>query len=150
MSDLSLLHFAHFEVRRREDGAPWELGRGAMGVTYKAYDPQLRLDIALKVINPAQVGDAKARALFLREARAAARVHHANVGNVVYLNQDPENMFYAMEFIAGESLRDWMHSRVPLSPLMPGARCAGFFVRSSQRWQHLPGTPIYLTEDSGS
>ncbi len=89
-----------------------------MGVTYKAYDPQLRLDIALKVINPAQVGDAKARALFLREARAAARVHHANVGNVVYLNQDPENMFYAMEFIAGESLRDWLHSRVPLSPLM--------------------------------
>ncbi len=118
MSNLSLLHFAHFEVRRQEDGAPWELGRGAMGVTYKAYDPQLRVYVALKVINPAQVGDAKARALFLREARAAARVHHANVGNVVFLNPDPENMFYAMEFIAGESLRDWMHSRVPLSPLM--------------------------------
>ena len=112
------LHFAHYEVRRREDGAPWELGRGAMGVTYKAYDPQLRMDVALKVINPAQVGDAKAKALFLREARAAARVHHANVGTVVYLNQDPENMFYAMEFIAGESLRDWLHSRVPLAPLL--------------------------------
>jgi TolB-like protein len=118
MSNHSLLHFAHFEVRRQEDGAPWELGRGAMGVTYKAYDPQLRVYVALKVINPAQVGDAKARALFLREARAAARVRHANVGSVVYLNQDPENMFYAMEFIAGESLRDWLHSRVPLSPLM--------------------------------
>jgi eukaryotic-like serine/threonine-protein kinase len=118
MSNLSLLHFAHFEVRRQEDGAPWELGRGAMGVTYKAYDPDLRVYVALKVINPAQVGDAKARALFLREARAAARVHHANVGNVVFLNPDPENMFYAMEFIAGESLRDWLHSRVPLTPLM--------------------------------
>ncbi len=106
--------FAHFEVRRQEDGAPWELGRGAMGVTYKAYDPQLRLDVALKVINPAQVGNDKARALFLREARAAARVHHANVGSVAFLNPDPENMFYAMEFIAGESLRDWLHSRVPL------------------------------------
>ncbi len=118
MSNPSHLHFAHFEVRRQEDGAPWELGRGAMGVTYKAYDPQLRLDVALKVINPAQVGDDKARALFLREARAAARVHHANVGSVVFLNPDPENMFYAMEFIAGESLRDWLHSRVPLPPLM--------------------------------
>jgi serine/threonine protein kinase len=116
MNDLSRLHFAHFDVNARDDGTPWELGRGAMGVTYKAYDPQLRLDVALKVINPAQVGDEKARALFLREARAAARVHHANVGSVVYLNQDPQNMFYAMEFIAGESLRDWMHSRVPLPP----------------------------------
>jgi eukaryotic-like serine/threonine-protein kinase len=118
MTDPSRLHFAHFEVSLRDDGAPWELGRGAMGVTYKAYDPDLRVYVALKVINPAQVGDAKTRALFLREARAAARVHHANVGNVVFLNPDPENMFYAMEFIAGESLRDWLHSRVPLSPLM--------------------------------
>ena len=118
MDSTTPLHFAHYEVRRREDGSPWELGRGAMGVTYKARDPQLRVDVALKVINPAQVGDAKAKALFLREARAAARVHHANVGTVVYLNQDPENMFYAMEFIAGESLRDWLHSRVPLPPSM--------------------------------
>ncbi len=118
MNEVTGLQFAHFEVRRRDDGVPWELGRGAMGVTYKAFDPQLRLDVALKVINPAQVGDSKAQALFLREARAAARVHHANVGSVVYLNQDPQNMFYAMEFIAGESLRDWLHSRVPLTPLM--------------------------------
>jgi len=82
MTDFSKLHFAHFDVMLRDDGTPWELGRGAMGVTYKARDPQLRVDVALKVINPAQVGDAKARALFLREARAAARVHHANVGSV--------------------------------------------------------------------
>ncbi|OAI42846.1 hypothetical protein AYO41_03425 [Verrucomicrobia bacterium SCGC AG-212-E04] len=118
MSDMSELHFAHFEVRRNADGAPWELGRGAMGVTYKAFDTQLRVEVALKVINPAQVGDAKARALFLREARAAAQVHHSNVGRVAFLNPDPENMFYAMEFIAGESLRDWLHPRVPLNPLM--------------------------------
>ncbi|OAI42847.1 hypothetical protein AYO41_03430 [Verrucomicrobia bacterium SCGC AG-212-E04] len=89
-----------------------------MGVTYKAFDTQLRVEVALKVINPAQVGDVRAQALFLREARAAARVHHANVGSVAFLNPDPENMFYAMEFIAGESLRDWLHPRVPLNPLM--------------------------------
>src|ERR1700676_214622 len=113
-----ILHFAHYEVRRREDGLPWELGRGAMGVTYKAYDPRLRVEVALKVINPAQIGDAKTRALFLREARAAARIHQSNVASVVYLNEDPTNPFYAMEFIAGESLRDWLHPRAPLEPLM--------------------------------
>ena len=112
------MKFAHYRVLRRPDGAIWELGRGAMGVTYKAHDKQLRVDVALKVINPAQVGNAKAQALFLREARAAARVHQSNVANVVYLHEDPANPFYAMEFIAGESLRDWLHTRLPLPPLL--------------------------------
>ena len=116
--DNETLHFAHYEVRRRADGTPLELGRGAMGVTYKAYDSQLRVEVALKVINPAQVDHAKAKALFLREARAAARVNHSNVAHVVFLNQDPANPFYAMEFIAGESLRDWLRSRCPVEPLL--------------------------------
>ncbi len=89
-----------------------------MGVTYKAFDEQLRIDVALKVINPPQVGHAKTQALFLREARAAARVHQSNVANVVFLNPDPANPFYAMEFIAGESMRDWLRGRVPLNPLL--------------------------------
>src|SRR5215813_13513915 len=118
MSESTPLHFAHFEVSRRDDGRPWELGRGAMGVTYKARDPRLRVNVALKVINPTQVRDAKARALFLREARAAAQVHQSNVSNVIYLNEDATNLFYAMEFIEGESLRDWMRARVPMPPLM--------------------------------
>ena len=80
------------------------LGRGAMGVTYKAFDERLRVDVALKVIAPGQVHDAKAQALFLREARAAAQVHHPNVAGVVYLNDIPGDFFYAMEFVEGESL----------------------------------------------
>ena len=112
------LQFAHYEVRRREDGSPWEVGRGAMGVTYKAYDAQLRVEVALKVINPAQMGDAKVQALFLREARAAARVHQSNVASVVFLNQDPKHPFYAMEFIAGESLHDCLRTHHPLNVLL--------------------------------
>ncbi len=117
-ADSADLKFAHYRVLRRPDESIWELGRGAMGVTYKAYDKQLRVEVALKVINPGQMGDAKAQALFLREARAAARVHQSNVANVVFLNEDPANPFYAMEFIAGESLRDWLSTRVPLPPLL--------------------------------
>ncbi len=112
------LVFAHYRVLRRPDGSIWELGRGAMGVTYKAFDEQLRVDVALKVITPAQLGDPKSYALFLREARAAARVHQSNVASVVFLSQEPANPFYAMEFIAGESLREWLRPRVPLPPLL--------------------------------
>ncbi len=112
------LKFAHYRVLRRDDGSSWELGRGAMGVTYKAYDERLRIDVALKVIAPGQVDDAKTQALFLREARAAARVHHSNVASVVHLNDTPGNFFYAMEFIAGESLADWLRARRALPPTM--------------------------------
>ena len=89
-----------------------------MGVTYRAYDERLRLEVALKVITPGQVDDPKTRALFLREARAAARVHHPNVSSVVYLSDAPENVFYAMEFVAGESLAEWLRTRGALPPAM--------------------------------
>ncbi len=112
------LKFAHYRVLRRPDGAIWELGRGAMGVTYKAFDEQLRVDVALKIITPAQVDDPKTQALFLREARAAARVHHPNVAGVVFLSTVPGNFFYAMEFVAGESLQDWRRARRSIAPRM--------------------------------
>jgi hypothetical protein len=43
--------FQHFRILQRPDGTPWKLGRGAMGITYKAFDTNLRYDVALKVIN---------------------------------------------------------------------------------------------------
>jgi serine/threonine protein kinase/tetratricopeptide (TPR) repeat protein len=105
------LSFGHFRVATHLDGTPIELGRGAMGVTYRAYDERLRIDVALKVIRPSQTEDAIAQALFLREARAAVRVHHANVASVVFLNDTPGKFYYAMEFVAGESLFDWLRRR---------------------------------------
>ncbi len=89
-----------------------------MGVTYKAHDEQLRVDVALKVITPGRVDDAKAQSLFQREARAAARVRHPNVASVVFLSTTPGNFFYAMEFVAGESLADWLQTRGALPPAL--------------------------------
>ena len=111
-------HFGHFRVATRPDGSPVELGRGAMGVTYKAHDERLRMDVALKVITPSQTENAKAQGLFLREARAAARVHQTNVATVVYLNDTPGNIFYAMEFVEGQPLKEWLEGRLPLAPLV--------------------------------
>jgi tetratricopeptide (TPR) repeat protein len=98
------LRFEHYELLQAEDGRPLELGRGAMGVTYKALDVDLRCPVALKVINERYVGDEAARLRFLREARAAASVRHPNIASVFHLGRTGENYFYAMEFVGGETL----------------------------------------------
>ena len=67
-----LKRFEHYELVTGEDGKPVELGRGAMGVTYKALDVDLRCPVALKVIGERYLADESARLRFLREARAAA------------------------------------------------------------------------------
>jgi serine/threonine protein kinase len=88
-----------------EDGKPVELGRGAMGVTYKAFDINLRCPVTLKVINERYLGDESARLRFLREARAAACVRHTNVAAVFHLGETGGKYFYAMEFVEGETLK---------------------------------------------
>jgi serine/threonine protein kinase/Tfp pilus assembly protein PilF len=100
----SPLRFEHYEILTREDGTPLELGRGAMGVTYKACDVNLRRAVALKVINAKFVGDESANRRLVREARSAASVRHPNVASVFHLGQSGESYFYAMEFVDGESL----------------------------------------------
>ena len=81
-----------------------ELGRGAMGVTYKAVDVHLQCPVALKIINAKLIGDASVRHRFVREARAAASVRHPNVASVYHLGESGGNYFYAMEFVDGETL----------------------------------------------
>ena len=109
------VRFQHYEVLER-DGAPWELGRGAMGVTYKARDTNLRCDVALKVVNSAYLNSDIAKQRFVREARAAARLSHPNVAAVFHLGEDPDNYFYAMEFIEGETLDGRVKRLGPLPP----------------------------------
>jgi hypothetical protein len=83
LSDVSSeLRFDQYRVLQNEDGTPIELGRGAMGVTYKAFDVHLQCTVALKIINARFIGDASARSRFVREARAAATVRHPNVASV--------------------------------------------------------------------
>jgi hypothetical protein len=94
----------HYELVTDEHGQPIELGRGAMGVTYKAFDVDLRCPVALKVISERYLGDESARLRFLREARAAASVRHPNVASVFHLGRNGEDYFYAMEFVEGETL----------------------------------------------
>ncbi len=96
--------FGHYEILTHEDGSLFELGRGAMGITYKAFDVDLRRLAALKVISPRYLADEAVRFRFLREARAAGSVRHPNVALVFQLGTSQENYFYAMEFVEGETL----------------------------------------------
>ena len=96
--------FQHYEVVVGEDGRLVELGHGAMGVTYKAFDIDLRCPVTLKVISEKYLGDESARLRFLREARAAAKIRHPNVASVFHLGRTGDNYFYAMEFVEGETL----------------------------------------------
>lgn len=100
--------FDHYELATNEDGTPVELGRGAMGVTYKAFDTNLRCPVALKVINARYLDSEGARRRFVREARSAARIRHTNVASVFHLGTTGPEYFYAMEFVEGETLEHFI------------------------------------------
>jgi serine/threonine protein kinase/Tfp pilus assembly protein PilF len=98
------LHYAHFEVEIDDNGFPVVLGAGAMAVTYRARDTILNSTVALKVIGRKLADNPTARARFLREARAAAKIHHPNVARVSYYGEQDGECFYAMELVEGETL----------------------------------------------
>jgi Protein kinase domain len=98
--------FENYEVTLDDDGKPIELGRGAMGVTYKAFDVDLHCPVTLKVIGERYLGDESARLRFLREARAAARLRHSKVASVLNLGRTGSSYFYAMEFVEGETFEN--------------------------------------------
>ena len=128
--------YQHYEILTSPNGLPWELGRGAMGTTYKARDRNLDTPVALKVINTRFSARPDARQRFLREAQGAARLRHPNVASVFHFGTintlpnpdgapltaeeqaDAGDCFYAMEFIEGETLETRLRRTGPLSPIV--------------------------------
>jgi serine/threonine protein kinase/Tfp pilus assembly protein PilF len=106
--------FDQYELVNGTDGEPVELGRGAMGVTYKAFDTNLRCEVALKVIHPRYLADEASRARFLSEARAAAQLRHRNIASVFHLGGKHGEYFYAMELVEGQTIEEWIHRKGPL------------------------------------
>jgi len=81
------------------------LGSGGMGVVYAAFDPDLERRVAVKLLH---TGNADARARLLREARAMAKLSHANVITVFDVGSADGEDFVTMELIDGETLKDWI------------------------------------------
>jgi len=111
---LGPLRYAHFELEVNVDGHPMILGSGAMAVTYRARDTVLNSTVALKVISRKLAEDPTARARFLREARAAAQIHHPNVARVTHYGEQDGECFYAMELVHGETLEARVQRDGPL------------------------------------
>jgi tetratricopeptide (TPR) repeat protein/tRNA A-37 threonylcarbamoyl transferase component Bud32 len=84
------------------------LGEGGMGTVYAAYDDSLDRKIAIKLIRPDRIETAAVRDRTLREARALARMSHPNVVHVYEVGEIEDQLFLAMEFLAGPTLRHWL------------------------------------------
>ena len=106
-----------YRIERRDDGTPWELGRGAMGITYRAVDTSLQRPVALKIIDSEWIKrGAEARERFMREERAAAALRHPNVATVYQFGIQEESglCFCALELVEGETLEARVRRTGPL------------------------------------
>jgi hypothetical protein len=91
------------------------LGRGGMGVVYRAEHPRLGASIALKVMDPQLATDEVFRERFLREARAAARIGHPNIVPIYDAGEWNGDLYMAMRLIEGEDLKSLLRKGGPLS-----------------------------------
>jgi TolB-like protein/Tfp pilus assembly protein PilF/tRNA A-37 threonylcarbamoyl transferase component Bud32 len=110
-------HFGAYQIDRHEDGSLYELGRGAMGVTYRATDTTLKRKVALKIIKiDVAKRSVEARERFMREARAAAALRHENIATIHQfgIREETGQYFYAMELIEGETLEERVRRSGPL------------------------------------
>jgi len=86
------------------------IGAGGMGVVYRARDPRLGREVALKLLHPEILGGEIERARLLREAQALAQLSHPNVVQLYEVGEHDEGLFLAMEYVPGQSLRRWQAS----------------------------------------
>jgi formylglycine-generating enzyme required for sulfatase activity len=92
-----------------------ELGRGGMGIVYKALHLRLKRIVALKMILAGDFAAADARQRFQREAEAVARLHHPNVVQLYEIGEAGGKAFFSLEFVDGASLADRLRGR-PFPP----------------------------------
>lgn len=92
-------HLGHYRIVE-------SLGQGGMGEVYRANDPRLGRDVAVKVLSRALISDADASARFLREARAVASLSHANILSIFDFGTENGVTYAVMELLEGETVRD--------------------------------------------
>jgi len=112
-----------------------KLGEGGMGVVWRAHDPQLRRDVALKVLPDEMVADGVARARLLREARAAAALNHPNILTVYDVGEADGRVYIATEYVPGRALADALGAGglSPAAALRMGGQIASALAHAHER-----------------
>jgi hypothetical protein len=93
-----------------------ELSRGSMGIVYRAFDPILQRDVAIKVLAQGRVSNKDDVARFMREARSVARLSHPNIVPVHEVGEHAGNPYFTMDFIHGQVLSQMLKSTGALPP----------------------------------
>ena len=93
-----------------------EIGRGGMGVVYRARDIKLDRLVAVKVLPPRLAGVGDVRERFLREARTAARLTHPNIVPIHRADELGGYVFFVMGLVEGQSLAEPIRARAPVAP----------------------------------
>jgi len=132
-----------------------ELGRGGMGVVYKAEDTKLKRTIAIKFLSPDLLGDPDHRTRFLREAQTASALNHPHICTIHEVGEEEGKPYIAMEYVAGLSLGNLARSK-----LMPTADILRYGVQIAGALEHAHGRGIIhrdlktanvmITQESGA
>jgi serine/threonine-protein kinase len=109
--DLTGVTVGRFSVRQR-------LGAGGMGEVYRAYDPRLKKDVALKRLNPSLHCNPAFRERFEREAQLGATLDHPHVASVRDVLDDPNGLFLLMEYVDGATLREHMSRGIGINEFL--------------------------------
>ncbi len=103
-SESSSIQYGRYQIIK-------ELGRGAMGVIYEAYDPQIGRSVALKILRQDRITSETFVLRFFKEARAIGRLSHPNTVSIYDVGQDQGTIYIAMEFLDGEPLNKVVENR---------------------------------------
>ena len=101
-----------------------EIGRGGMGVVYRAHDVALERSVALKLLSPGLAEDRDFRERFLVESRLAASLEHPNVVPIHDAGEADGQLYLAMRYVEGTDLKRLLHEEDPLSPARAIAICS--------------------------
>ncbi|HEX6566319.1 MAG TPA: protein kinase [Chthoniobacterales bacterium] len=114
----ALDRLGRFSIIRRPDGSSWEVGRDSLGITYKAFDPDLQAVLALKIVDFRFCDSNTAAQDLSRRAAAVTGLLHPNIARLFSYGQIDGRFFYATEYVEGETLDRRIEREGPLYPVL--------------------------------